>query len=156
MVAAVSETVLTGPLPNPKALSDHRSRLYLQNPSRPPLLPSEKDNGLVQKPPRGQQVSSTYMSPSLSSTSTSTSTVSSSASSRRCLSPLLSRSINSASNLTPLPAQKRAQSVHRHQPVTPRTSGGLPNARLSNARSEVSAATHVLVTSTRSLSVSFK
>ncbi|KAM2270359.1 hypothetical protein COP1_037913 [Malus domestica] len=94
------------------------------------------------------------MSHSPSSTSTSTSTVSSSASSRRCLSPLLSRSISSASNLTPLLAQKRAQSMHRHRPVTPQTSGGLPNARLNNARSEVSAATQFLVTSTRSLSVS--
>ncbi|KAM2989253.1 hypothetical protein FF2_003256 [Malus domestica] len=158
MVAAVSEAAPAGPPPNPKASSDHRSRPHLQNPSRPPLLPSEKDNGFVQKRPRGRQVSSKYMSPSpsSSSTSTSTSTVSSSASSRRCPSPLLSRSINSVSNSTPLPAQKRAQSVDRRRPITPRTSGGLPEARLSNAGSEVSAATRLLVTSTRSLSVSFQ
>ncbi|CAN6685538.1 unnamed protein product [Malus baccata var. baccata] len=158
MVVAISEAAPTDPPPNPKTSSNHRSRPHLQNPSRPPLLPSEKDNGFVQRRPRGRQVSSKYMSPSpsSSSTSTSTSTVSSSASSRRCQSPLLSRSINSASNSTPVPAQKRAQSADRRRPITPRTSAGLPEARVSNAGSEVSAATRLLVTSTRSLSVSFQ
>ncbi|KAM0999837.1 hypothetical protein ACFX15_006294 [Malus domestica] len=146
MVAAVYEATPTGPPLNPKASSDHHSRPHLQNPSRPHLLPSEKDNGLVQKRPRGRQVSSKYMSysPSSSSTSTSTSTVSSFASSRRCPYPLLSRSINSVSNSTLLPARKKAQSVDRRQPITPQTSGGLPKARLSNAGSEVSAATQFL------------
>ncbi|ONH91890.1 hypothetical protein PRUPE_8G142000 [Prunus persica] len=159
MVAAISEAASNDP-PNPKTSADPRSRTHLQNPSRPPLLPSEKDNGFVQRRPRGRQVSSKYMSPSpsSSSTSTSTSTVSSSASSRRCPSPLLSRSINSSSNSTPVPSlgPKRAQSVDRRRPITPRTSTGLPEARLSNAGAEVSAATRLLVTSTRSLSVSFQ
>lgn len=142
MVAAISEPVAS-------------AHLQSQS-SRPPLLPSEKDNASVsvqRRVVRGRQVSSKYMSPSpSSSTSTSTSTtVSSSASSRRCPSPLLSRSMNS----TPVPnsGPKRAQSVDRRRPVTPRT---LPDHRLSNAGGEVSNATRLLVTSTRSLSVSFQ
>lgn len=139
------------------AISEPVASTHLQNQSsRPPLLPSEKDNASVsvqRRVVRGRQVSSKYMSPSpSSSTSTSTSTtVSSSASSRRCPSPLLSRSMNS----TPVPnsGPKRAQSVDRRRPVTPRT---LPDHRLSNAGGEVSNATRLLVTSTRSLSVSFQ
>ncbi|KAL6213266.1 hypothetical protein ACLB2K_012713 [Fragaria x ananassa] len=128
--------------------------------TRPPLLP-EKDNASSAAAAqrrvvaRGRQVSSKYMStpsPSSStSTSTSTTVSSSSVSSRRCLSPLLSRSMNS----TPAPnsGPKRAQSVDRRRPGTPQTR---PEPRLSNAGSEVSAATRLLVTSTRSLSVSFQ
>ncbi|XP_004292128.1 PREDICTED: QWRF motif-containing protein 2-like [Fragaria vesca subsp. vesca] len=130
--------------------------------TRPPLLP-EKDNASSAAAAaaqrrvvsRGRQVSSKYMStpsPSSStSTSTSTTVSSSSVSSRRCPSPLLSRSMNStpASNSGP----KRAQSVDRRRPGTPQTR---PEQRLSNAGSEVSAATRLLVTSTRSLSVSFQ
>ncbi|KAL5561357.1 hypothetical protein UlMin_031104 [Ulmus minor] len=148
MVAAISEAASTDPR-NPKSSS------HQQDPSRPPLLPSEKSNGLPQKKqPRGRQVSSRYMSPS-PSTSTSTSTTSSSSSSRRCPSPLLSRSTNSNFVSTPLHSSgpKRSQSVDRRRPVTPRPTTPLPQ---SNAGGEVSAATKLLVTSTRSLSVSFQ
>ncbi|KAF7811066.1 QWRF motif-containing protein 2 [Senna tora] len=149
MVAAISEAASTHPLNSTtKASSTH------QNPSRPPLLPSEKDNGTLPRRPKGRQVSSRYMSPS-PSTSTSTST-SSSSSSRRCPSPLLSRSINSTPSSTPLPSStvpKRSQSVDRRRPVTPRPM--TPVLRQGNA-GDVSAATKLLVTSTRSLSVSFQ
>ncbi|XP_062023386.1 QWRF motif-containing protein 2 [Rosa rugosa] len=132
---------------------------HLQTQSRPPLLPSDNASSAaaaVQRRVvlRGRQVSSKYMStpsPS-SSTSTSTSTtVSSSGSSRRCPSPLLSRSMNSSP--APNSGPKRAQSADRRRPGTART---VPEHRLSNAGSEVSAATRLLVTSTRSLSVSFQ
>ncbi|XP_054786947.1 QWRF motif-containing protein 2 [Prosopis cineraria] len=147
MVAAISEAASTGPL-STKASSTH------QNPSRPPLLPSEKDNGTLPRRPKGRQVSSRYMSPS-PSTSTSTST-SSSSSSRRCPSPLLSRSINSTPSSTPLPSTvpKRSQSVDRRRPATP-TRPITPLLRQGNS-GDVSVATKLLVTSTRSLSVSFQ
>ncbi|OIW06882.1 hypothetical protein TanjilG_19531 [Lupinus angustifolius] len=102
---------------------------------------------------KGRQVSSRYMSPSPSSISSSTTTTttttssssSSSSSSRRFQSPLISRSTNS----TPL-VPKRSQSVDRRRPrpMTP-----VPD----NAAAEVStAAAKLLITSTRSLSVSFQ
>ncbi|KAM5549610.1 QWRF motif-containing protein 2 [Rosa sericea] len=131
---------------------------HLQNQSRPPLLPSDNASSAaaVQRRVvlRGRQVSSKYMStpsPSSSTSTSTTTTVSSSASSRRCPSPLLSRSMNSSP--APNSGPKRAQSADRRRPGTPRT---LPEHRLSNAGSEVSAATRLLVTSTRSLSVSFQ
>ncbi|KAF7840749.1 QWRF motif-containing protein 2 [Senna tora] len=162
MVAAISEAASTDARGNGKVSStqqqqqreeDSRTR---QNPLRPPLLPSEKDNGTIPRRPKGRQVSSRYMSPS-PSTSTSTST-SSSSSSRRCPSPLLSRSTNSTPASTPLPSTvpKRSQSVDRRRPGTaPRSMTPVPDSRQGNA-GDVSAATKLLVTSTRSLSVSFQ
>ncbi|XP_048337455.2 QWRF motif-containing protein 2 [Ziziphus jujuba] len=175
VVAAISGAASTDPAAaaanNGKTSSHQQDRqTHLRNPSRPPLLPSEKDNGVLQRRPRGRQVSSRYMSPS-SSTSTSTSTTtttttttSSSSSSRRCPSPLLSRSTNStlaSSTTTPLSssASKRSQSVDRRRPMTaPRPTTPLPESRQGNAggNGEVSAAAKLLVTSTRSLSVSFQ
>jgi len=119
--------------------------------SEHPLTSSEKDNnnnnGTVPRRPKGRQVSSRYMShspsPSPSSTTTttttttSTSTSTTSSSSRRFPSPLLSRSTNSSTPLVP----KRSQSVDRRRP---RPSTPLPEAA------------KLLVTSTRSLSVSFQ
>ncbi|XP_019428892.1 PREDICTED: QWRF motif-containing protein 2-like isoform X2 [Lupinus angustifolius] len=95
---------------------------------------------------KGRQVSSRYMSPSPSSISTSTTTTTAtSSSSRRFQSPLLSRSTNS----TPL-VPKRSHSVERRRP-RPMTSV------TDNAAGEVStAAAKLLVTSSRSLSVSFQ
>ncbi|KAI4295754.1 hypothetical protein L6164_035765 [Bauhinia variegata] len=154
MVAAISEAASTDPL-NPKTSSRRQEEQTRQNLSRPPLLPSEKDNGVVPRRPKGRQVSSRYMSPS-PSTSTSTST-SSSSSSRRCPSPLLSRSTNSTPASTPLPSTvpKRSQSVDRRRPSTPRPMTPVPDSRQGNA-GDVSAAAKLLVTSTRSLSVSFQ
>ncbi|XP_020239118.1 QWRF motif-containing protein 2 [Cajanus cajan] len=110
--------------------------------------PSHKDNGTIPRRPKGRQVSSRYMShsPSPSSTtttttttttSTSTSTSTTSSSSRRFPSPLLSHSTNSSTPLVP----KRSQSVDRRRP---RPTTPLPEAA------------KLLVTSTRSLSVSFQ
>ncbi|XP_062089568.1 QWRF motif-containing protein 2 [Humulus lupulus] len=164
MVAAISGAAASTNPPNPKTSSSLRQQqdhqTHLQNPSRPPLLPSEKNNGVLPKKPRGRQVSSRYMSPSPSSSSTSNSTTSSSSSSRRCPSPLLSRSTNSTLVATPMnsSAPKRAQSVDRRRPgTTARPTTPLPEStRQGNAATEVSAATKLLVTSTRSLSVSFQ
>ncbi|KAK7357606.1 hypothetical protein VNO80_16899 [Phaseolus coccineus] len=119
--------------------------------SEDPLTSSEKDNnnnnGTIPRRPKGRQVSSRYMShspsPSPSSTTTttttttSTSTSTTSSSSRRFPSPLLSHSTNSSTPLVP----KRSQSVDRRRP---RPATPLPEAA------------KLLVTSTRSLSVSFQ
>ncbi|KAL0454301.1 UNVERIFIED_CONTAM: QWRF motif-containing protein 2 [Sesamum latifolium] len=157
MVAAVSEaasTTTTDPQ-NPKTTAsqdDEQSR-------RPPLLPSEKDNSNAvannQRKPKSRIVSSRYMSPSTStSTSNSSSVSSSSSSSRRYPSPLLSRNSTPASNAPSLGA-KRSVSVDRRRPAAARPL--IPDLDSKNGNcSEVSAATKLLVTSTRSLSVSFQ
>ncbi|XP_050363890.1 QWRF motif-containing protein 2 [Argentina anserina] len=128
------------------------------NTTRPPLLhnaSSAASSAASQRRVvlRGRQVSSKYMSttPSPSPSSSTSTTTSSSSSSRRCPSPLLSRSMNSSPAPNSVP--KRAQSADRRRPGTPHTR---PDPRLSNAGSEASAATRLLVTSTRSLSVSFQ
>ncbi|XP_057732662.1 QWRF motif-containing protein 2 isoform X1 [Arachis stenosperma] len=125
-------------------------------------LPSKSTNGTttttstIPRRPKGRQVSSRYMSPSpsTSTTTTSTSTTStssSSTSSRRFPSPLLSRSTNSSHPpSTPL-LPNRSQSVGRRRPSRPMTP--VPD----NAAADVSsAAAKLLVSSTRSLSVSFQ
>ncbi|KAL3621084.1 hypothetical protein CASFOL_035996 [Castilleja foliolosa] len=119
--------------------------------TRPPLLPSEKDyssNGIsnTQKKPKSKIVSSRYMSPS-TSTSNSTSISSSSSSSRRYPSPSVSTKSNPAS-YTPSLSSKRSVSVDRRRSsaVRPLTGNG----------ADISAATKLLITSTRSLSVSFQ
>ncbi|GFP99604.1 QWRF motif-containing protein 2 [Phtheirospermum japonicum] len=169
MVAAVSG-VASDPQ-NPKttaaASQDEHSR-------RPPLLPSEKDrnnysnsngasNNNNQRKPKSRVVSSRYMSPSTSSTSTSnSSSISSSSSSssslsvsRRFPSPSFSRNSSNPPSVGP----KRSVSVDRR-----RTSASpaavrplLPDLDSKNGNAaEISAATKLLVTSTRSLSVSFQ
>ncbi|KAL1219056.1 QWRF motif-containing protein 2 [Cardamine amara subsp. amara] len=135
----------------------------LRNPPRD--RPQSVTNNGGQRRPRGKQVPSRYLSPSPShsvssnttTTTTTTTTTSSSSSSsssailrtsKRYPSPLLSRpSTNSASNSikTPSLLPKRSQSVDRRRPSVPVTVG-----------SEMSAATKMLITSTRSLSVSFQ
>ncbi|XP_057788157.1 QWRF motif-containing protein 2 [Salvia miltiorrhiza] len=151
MVAAVSGAASTTAPQNPKTTASHH-----EHGRRPPLLPSEKDNsnGISNNPkkPKSRIVSSRYMSPSTStSTSNSSSLSSSSSSSRRFPSPVVSR------NSTPLPnapslTSKRSVSVDRRRqgvsrPLTP---------DFDPKNGNVSAATKLLVTSTRSLSVSFQ
>ncbi|XP_068654626.1 QWRF motif-containing protein 2-like [Aristolochia californica] len=117
MVAAISAT------PTAKTQQEGETR---NQPSRPPLLPSEKDNGgFLSKRPKGREVTSRYLS-----------TPSTPSSSRRCPSPLVSRT-------TPLtePSLKRSQSVERRRSST----GAGPTD-----------AAKLLWTSTRSLSVSFQ
>ncbi|CAH8255118.1 unnamed protein product [Arabidopsis lyrata] len=140
------------------------------DPRNPPRDRQDKPQSLTnnggQRRPRGKQVPSRYLSPSPShsvssntTTTTTTTTSSSSSSSSSAIlrtskrypspSPLLSRSTtNSASNSikTPSLLPKRSQSVDRRRPsAVPVTVG-----------SEMSAATKMLITSTRSLSVSFQ
>ncbi|KAI8004615.1 QWRF motif-containing protein 2 [Camellia lanceoleosa] len=138
MVAAVSAT------PNPNKVSSQGGVHHQNNPKRPPLLPSEADNGVAGPPlrrPRSREVTSRYLSSSCttssSSYSSSSSSSSNSSSSRRHPSPLVSRTVP----MTPSPAPSRSQSVERRRP--------------GNA-GEMSAAAKLLVASKRSLSVSFQ
>ncbi|PSS02647.1 QWRF motif-containing protein [Actinidia chinensis var. chinensis] len=148
MVAAISGEVSIDPK-NPKISSREEAQ---QNPKRPPLLPSERDNnGVGPRRPKSRKVSSRYMAPSPSSSSAS-STSSSSTVSRRCPSPLVSRNSTSVSN-TPASVPKRSVSVDRRRPMSSRR---LAPDLQGNAGGEVSAATKLLITSTRSLSVSFQ
>lgn len=151
MVAAVSTTL------NPKTTT--RGGPPHQNPTRRPLLPSESDNAIAPRRPKSREVTSRYMSSSSSSSTTSTSTSTpSTLNSRRCPSPLVSRTAASTATMTPMPSAsslaKRSQSVERRRAVTPR-----PNSldlRIGSGNGEVSAAQKLLFTSTRSLSVSFQ
>lgn len=128
--------------PNLKAKPSLRSQ---SNPKRPPLLPSERENNVLHRRPKSREVSSRYLSSS-SSTSTSgssTSTLSHSShlsSFRRCPSPIPARTTAPA---TPAPNSsviKRSISAERRRPSTP----------------AISSAAKLLVSSTRSLSVSFQ
>ncbi|KAJ7958244.1 QWRF motif-containing protein 2-like [Quillaja saponaria] len=142
MVAAVSTAL------NPKTTTQ---RGIPQNPTRPPLLPSEPDNALAPRRPKAREVTSRYLVTSSSSSSSPSSSTSTSIS-RRCQSPLVSRTVTS----TPSPSViKRSQSVERRRQATPR-----PNSldlRIGKGRgSDVAAAQKMLFTSARSLSVSFQ
>ncbi|XP_049348256.1 QWRF motif-containing protein 2-like [Solanum verrucosum] len=144
MVAAVSTTK-----PNQKVTSNG---LSYQNPKRPPLLPSEAQNGPSRKP-KSREVTSRYLSTSSSSsvsttsssnTSTTYSSSSNSIASLRTPSPMGTRTVRPAA--TPVQnsgSVKRSQSVDRRRPVTP-------------ASTEKSAAAKQLLNSSRSLSVSFQ
>ncbi|KAI3769983.1 hypothetical protein L6452_01101 [Arctium lappa] len=140
MVAAVSETTNQTTTTTP-----------------PLLLPSEKDNRIIASNksirPKSRQISSRYLSPSPSTSSNSNSISNSKPNSssslhtltpsRRSPSPLVSR--NSTT-----PASNRSVSADRRRPTRPDL------ALKPNNAGEVSAATKLLVTSTRSLSVSFQ
>ncbi|PHT28791.1 QWRF motif-containing protein 2 [Capsicum baccatum] len=153
MVAAVSGAVSTG-RQNPKTpTQDESSR-------RPPLLPSERDNNGVaanSKRPKSRTVQSRYMSPSPSNSSSNSSSVSSSSSSsRRFPSPLVPRNSSTLlSNTAPVSGPKRSVSVDRRRPSVSRPLAADLDSKVSNV-AEVSAASKLLVTSTRSLSVSFQ
>ncbi|KAK6143637.1 hypothetical protein DH2020_023985 [Rehmannia glutinosa] len=149
VAAAVSDSQ------NPKTAGpqDEHSR-------RPPLLPSEKDNSNGfsnnQRKPKSRVVSSRYLSPSTSTSTSNSSSVSSSSSSssRRYPSPLISRNSTQLSNV-PSVGPKRSVSADRRRPAAARPL--IPDLDSQNSNSpEISAATKLLVTSTRSLSVSFQ
>ncbi|KAL0361056.1 UNVERIFIED_CONTAM: QWRF motif-containing protein 2 [Sesamum radiatum] len=116
-----------------------------QNPKRPPLLSSGSDNAPPRRP-KAREVSSRYLSLSTSSSSSNSSastnttlssvTSGSSVASRRSQSPMLSRSVSVA---TPKSQQRAVSAERRRQGVT----------TPSNAE-------RMLVTSMRSLSVSFQ
>ncbi|KAL3505066.1 hypothetical protein ACH5RR_034907 [Cinchona calisaya] len=155
MVAAVSAKT-----PNPKlssaVVNKNNSRNLnniQQNLKRSPLSPSEAENGPAGqlRRPKSREVSSRYLSSSSTSTSSSISTSSSSNSSnssasRRSASPMASRTTTTAI-MTPevRNSVRRAQSAERRRPGTPRESSG-----------EMSSAVKLLMTSKRSLSVSFQ
>ncbi|KAH7847775.1 hypothetical protein Vadar_030123 [Vaccinium darrowii] len=154
MVAAVSATT-----PNPK------TNPPTKKPTRPPLLPNSESENVVfpSRKPKSREITSRYMSSSAnsitnsgnnSSTSTSTSSFSSSNSSSYSPSVSLKRypspSVIKTAASTPMPGNpaasiKRSQSVDRRRPATP--TGRTPNN---------SAAASLLVSSKRSLSVSFQ
>ncbi|KAF5739451.1 QWRF motif-containing protein 2 [Tripterygium wilfordii] len=123
---------------NPKTTS--------QIPKRPPLLPSDPDNALAPRNPKSREVTSRYMSSTPSSSKPST---------RRSASPLVSRTATStAAMMTPVPSTiKRSLSVERKRPATPRPNS--PDVRIGSG-GELSNAQKMLLTSTRSLSVSFQ
>ncbi|KAM7514406.1 hypothetical protein LguiA_003989 [Lonicera macranthoides] len=131
MVAAVSTT------PKTKILAGGSSVTH-QNPKRPPLLPSEADNG--PRKPKSKEVTSRYFSSSSSSTSTIVSSGTSSS---------YSSSSNSNSSSSRPASTKRSQSVERRTPMTPRPS----TPRNSG---EMSSAAKLLVNSSRNLSSSFQ
>ncbi|XP_009762154.1 QWRF motif-containing protein 2-like isoform X1 [Nicotiana sylvestris] len=119
-----------------------------QNPKRPPLLRSEAEN-VPQRRPKSREVTSRYLSTSSSSfisttSSSNTSSYSSSSesiASRRSQSPMVTRPV-----ATPVQNSgliKRSQSVDRRRPTTPVTR-------------EMPTAAKMLLTSTRSLSISFQ
>ncbi|CAL5377481.1 unnamed protein product [Camellia sinensis] len=140
---------------NPQNLKTSSLDETQQNRRRPPLLPSERDNGVVNpKRPKARQVPSRYMSPS-SSISTASSISSQSCTSRRCLSSLVSRNSIPVSNSSSPAAVKRSVSADRGRPILSRS---LAPDLYSKPRKagEMSAATKLLVTATRSLSVSFQ
>ncbi|XP_047340413.1 QWRF motif-containing protein 2-like [Impatiens glandulifera] len=150
MVAAVSVSV-SGPVErqNSRINSGEAHR-------RPPLLPSERDNGVSgPKKTKSRQVSSRYMSPSPSTSTSTSSSFSTSSTPRRCPSPLVSRNSASSALSTPASGVKRSVSADRRRSLSSRPLTPDLESRLKNV-SEVSAATRLLVTSTRSLSVSFQ
>uniref|UniRef100_A0A1J3FPX7 Protein SNOWY COTYLEDON 3 n=1 Tax=Noccaea caerulescens TaxID=107243 RepID=A0A1J3FPX7_NOCCA len=122
--------------------------------------PTANNGGQLRKP-RVKNVPSRYLSPSpshstssntttttLSSTTTSSSSSAMLKTSKRYPSPLLSRTTNSASNLSKTPSSllKRSQSVDRRRPSSAAPVTG----------TDMSTATKMLISSTRSLSVSFQ
>ncbi|KAE8659159.1 hypothetical protein F3Y22_tig00116964pilonHSYRG00211 [Hibiscus syriacus] len=122
-----------------------------QNPSRPPLMPSDPDNAIAPRRQKFREVTSRYFSTSSSSSNSSMSSSSSSAASTKwCPSPFVSKSTTPST-------MKRSQSVERRQAVTPRPNNYM-NLRSSdgNNNGELSAAQKLLFTSARSLSVSFQ
>ncbi|XP_038886141.1 QWRF motif-containing protein 2-like [Benincasa hispida] len=142
MVAAVSTTL------NPKTVAQSQRVPHSQNPMRPPLLPSDPDNGAAARRPKSREVTSRYLS---SSTSTSSASVL-----RRCPSPSVSGTSTSATVLTPMPSFRRSESVERTHRGTPQPNSLDFGFGHGNGRGEMSAAQKLLFNSTRSLSVSFQ
>ncbi|CAI0464849.1 unnamed protein product [Linum tenue] len=133
MVAAVSAQI-NPPKPRPTPQN--------QNPTRPPLLPSESDNALAPRRPKPREVTSRYMSSSSSSSSAA----------KRCPSPLISRPKTPTTPSVPSTI-KRSQSVERRRSAIPT---GRPNSEDGAGAGEMTNAQKMLISSTRSLSVSFQ
>ncbi|XP_031124518.1 QWRF motif-containing protein 2-like isoform X2 [Ipomoea triloba] len=108
------------------------------NPKRRPLFPSEAENGQPRRRPKSKEVSSRYLSSSSSKTSSSISSTS-----KQREAPNVTRTGRSspAIRVQDSATVSRSQSVGRRRPA---------------GTSEMSAATKLLLTSTRSKSVSFQ
>ncbi|KAF2324280.1 hypothetical protein GH714_011590 [Hevea brasiliensis] len=133
MVAAVSTPI--NPNTTPAAAVAKQNR----NATRPFLLPSDPDNALTPRRPKSREVTSRYMSSSSSSSSTA----------KRSSSPSISRPTGMMNPMPSAPSTiKRSQSVERRRPIDLRIGNGVGG--------EVSNAQKMLITSTRSLSVSFQ
>ncbi|GAB2293839.1 hypothetical protein Dimus_028050 [Dionaea muscipula] len=150
MVAAAASTA-----PNLKAPPQSRPH---PNPIRPPLLPSGGDDNVAttapHRRPKSREVTSRYLLSTSSSSSTSTSSYSSSSnsshlSSRRFASPINSRAARPGTPLPDPSVIRRSQSVERRRPGTPRPNGAVNGG-------EIPEAVKMLVSSRRSLSVSFQ
>nr|GMD94636.1 QWRF motif-containing protein 2-like [Ipomoea batatas] len=107
------------------------------NPKRRPLFPSEAENGQPRRRPKSKEVSSRYLSSSSAKTSSSISSTS-----KQREAPNVTRAVRSPA----IPVQN-SDTVSRSQSVGKRRPAGT---------SEMSAATKLLLTSTRSKSVSFQ
>ncbi|XP_047322862.1 QWRF motif-containing protein 2-like isoform X2 [Impatiens glandulifera] len=139
MVAAFNPTF------KPKVNNNTQGQTHHNNRRRPPLLPSDADNGVVtSRKPRSREVSSRYSSSSSTISITNSTSSSSSSSSNSAF----SRTVPSTPSH---PAIKRSQSVERSD--RRRSATPLPPSRTTG---EMSVVAKVLVSSTRSLSVSFQ
>ncbi|XP_038899011.1 QWRF motif-containing protein 2-like [Benincasa hispida] len=147
MVAAVSTTL------NPKTAPQKGPHLHptRQNSNRLPLFPSESDNAIDPRKPKSREVTSRFMPPSNSSASALLT--------KRSSSPSVSRT----SSLAPTPTQaasslnKRSVSVDRRRVGSPRPySLDFRTGNDNGGVGEMPASQKLLLTSTRSLSVSFQ
>ncbi|XP_023002124.1 QWRF motif-containing protein 2-like [Cucurbita maxima] len=144
MVAAVSTALNTNTVAQTPRVP------HSQNLTRPPLLPSDSDNGAAARRPKSREVTSRYLSSSTPSSS-STSVL------RRYPSPSVSGTSTSTSVLTPMPSSfRRSESVERTQRGAPHPNSLDLRFGHANGRGEMSAAQKLLFNSTRSLSVSFQ
>lgn len=132
----------------------------LQSSVRPPLQASDADsNGgigvaLGPRRPRAREVASRYMSSLSASSSSSSSSSANSSASRRTASPLAYRTPPDA---TPSPSLKRSQSAERRRPATAVPWASAVDSKVGGGgQAPVTAASKVLFTATRSLSVSFQ
>ncbi|XP_031480329.1 QWRF motif-containing protein 2-like [Nymphaea colorata] len=135
MVAAISATTTSTARQKTRPTDDSQ---------RPPLAPSERDNGVARRP-KGREINSRYLS-SLTPTTSS----SSSSTPRRCASP--SRPVTPSPDRACGTTTKRAQSAERRRPST----ASRPSTPVPAAVDNVKRAPEVLWPSTRSLSVSFQ
>ncbi|KAK4801095.1 hypothetical protein SAY86_021582 [Trapa natans] len=155
-IMVVASTAITDPIqPTP---GPSRALRATQPPNRTAVSSAPSPIAHHPRKPKSKNVPSRYLSPSPStpasnSSSTSTAAMASSLSSRRFTSPLLSRSTNTAA-ASPSTAPKRSQSADRRRPAAARPT--TPIASGDSGGGEVSAAAKLLITSTRSLSVSFQ
>lgn len=147
MVAAVSTTL------NPKTAPQKRPHLHptRQNSNRLPLFPSESDNAIDPRKPKSIEVTSRFMPPSNSSSSALVT--------KRSSSPSVSRTSSLAATPTQTGSSvnKRSISVDRRRVGTPRPySLDFRTGNDNGGLGEMPASQKLLLTSTRSLSVSFQ